>query len=160
MFENLIESINELNIKNNENENIISLNNNSNDTNNIENKFNNLYDDVEIKDCFQEDVEASDNFKNEDIIGEDQPSRNENIEDINIYNLLEDKNRLSLGLLDRVLKKISLDNYNEIIKDLKMKYSKKRDKVSGDSDDEKIIKKVLEKSKGKKNVISILKINL
>ena len=56
--------------------------------------------------------------------------------------MLEDKNRLYLGLLYRLLKKVSIDNYKDIIKYLKIRLAKKQDKVSSDFVYERIIKKI------------------
>ena len=48
-----------------------------------------------------------------------------------------------MDLLDRILEKVSLDNYEGIIKIIKLKKrNQKKDKVSGESDDEKFIKKI------------------
>ena len=141
-LENLIDSINELNLKNKEDKNNLLLNDNTEDNINIGNKFDNLEEDIEINDYFKDDEHSLGEIINENIIEESDSSKEEDIEDINICNLLKEKNRLSIDLLDRILEKVSLDNYEGIIKIIKLKKRKqKRDKVSGESDDEKFIEK-------------------
>ena len=54
-LENLIDSINELNLKNKEDKNNLLLNDNTEDNINIGNKFDNLEEDIEINDYFKDD---------------------------------------------------------------------------------------------------------
>ena len=79
---------------------------NHKDKNKIKNELENLGNDFEINYFFKENSLCSKEIINENII-EDHSEKNNNIEDINICNLLEDKNRLYLGLLYRLLKKVS-----------------------------------------------------
>ena len=126
-LENLIDSINELNLLNKEKTNNFLLNDNIEDNINIENKFDNLDDDVEINDYFQDDNHSLGEIINDNIIEESDSSQEEHIEDINICNLLKEKNRLSLDLLDRILEKVSLENYEDIIKIIKLKKEIKKE---------------------------------
>ena len=125
-LENLIDSINELNLKNKEDKNNLLLNDNTEDNINIGNKFDNLEDDIEINDYVKDDEHSLGEIINENIIEESDSSKEEDIEDINICNLLKEKNRLSIDLLDRILEKVSLDNYEGIIKIIKLKKKKSK----------------------------------
>ena len=77
-LENLIDSINELNLKNKE-ENNLALNGNIEDHINIENKFDNLDGDIEINDCFKDDEQSLGEIINENIEEESYSSQEEDI---------------------------------------------------------------------------------
>ena len=121
----------EYNLKNNENEEL-EINDSL-----INDELNNSINDINTK----ENQDSKENI----LIEENS------FEDANICQLLEDKNRLNTGLLDRLLNNEAFDQYKEIIVKLKKNKTKKRIRVSGESDDEELIKNLYEKAE-KKNI--------
>ena len=107
------------------------------------NDMKNLKDEIEINDNFNvEEVNISkyDNDNKDINPNEDYSISEGNSEDgTNICNLLEDKNHLNSGLLDRLLNNNSFDKYKEIILQLKKNKPKKKAHVSGESKDKNLI---------------------
>ena len=120
---------------------------------NLEQKNEN--DEIEINDSLNldeinnsiNDINTNENNKYEDVILLEENS----FEDANICNLLEDRNCLNSGLLDRLLNNKAFDQYKEIILKLKKNKTKKRMHISGESKDEEFIKNLIEKGE-KENV--------
>ena len=94
---------------------------------NLEQKNEN--DEIEINDSLNldeinnsiNDINTNENNQYEDEILLEENS----FEDANICNLLEDRNRLNSGLLDRLLNNEAFDQYKEIILKLKKNKIKK-----------------------------------
>ena len=120
---------------------------------NLEQKNEN--DEIEINDSLNldeinnsiNDINTNENNQYEDEILLEENS----FEDANICNLLEDRNRLNSGLLDRLLNNEAFDQYKEIILKLKKNKIKKKIHISGESKDEEFIKNLIEKGE-KENV--------
>ena len=145
-LEKICSEINDLDLEIEEEKNKINTDNNLK---------NNENEELEINDSLIND--ELDNSKSEDNIKENNDIKENNLieensfEDANICQLLEDKNRLNTGLLNRLLNNEAFAQYKDIIVNAKKNNTKKRIRVSGDSDDEELIKNLYEKAE-KKNV--------
>ena len=134
-----------------------------NDNNNLENNYINntefdinnhkieiLYkdDDYDINNSVNKDINEI-NTDEKEVINRNDNKVNENTEEDELFdfdNDLYELNNHNLPILDRLLLKEDVKKeIKDVIENIKNHKSKKRFKVSGDSDDEKIMKRVYEK---------------